>query len=184
MQRRFDTRAATKAVDARLRSLATEKRFRWLGQLELGAFRDSTTGGTSFTGPSGVIAIPVFDQHQAQLLAADSQLRTAMRQLEATQLAARTEIRTHASEMRTTRRLLEQYENAVLPNQRQILAQLGTVADPAQPERVRLRLEALAGEEGQVGLLRDYWRARSALALAAGDWTGLSGLPIAAPAPP
>jgi cobalt-zinc-cadmium efflux system outer membrane protein len=183
MQRRFDTQAAAKAVDTRLRALSSEKRWRWLGTLELGAFKDRAAGGTSFTGPTAVVELPVFGQKQAQLLAADSQLRTAMRQLEATQLSARTQVRTHAAEMRTTRALLEQYQNAVLPNQRQILAALGT-AEPGQPDRLRLRLEALSAEEGQVGLLRDYWRARSALALAAGDWTGTSGLPLPATVTP
>lgn len=180
MRQRFDTQAAAKVVDARLRSLASEKRFRWLGTLELGVFKDKAVGGTSFTGPSGVVEIPLFDQHQAQLLAADSELRTAMRQLEVIQLAARTQIRTHASEMQATRALLEQYERAVLPNQRFIAAQLGTVGEPGQPDRLRLRLEALSAEEGQVGLLRDYWRARSALALAAGAWSGTGGLPVGA----
>jgi hypothetical protein len=34
----------------------------------------------------------------------------------------------------------------------------------------------LSAEEDYAGLLRDYWRARSALALAAGNWVALSGL--------
>jgi hypothetical protein len=67
----------------------------------------------------------------------------------------------------------------IVPNQRQIAAQRGTVSDPGQPDRLRLRLEALSVEETQVGLLRDYWRARSALAVAAGQWTNKSGLPAA-----
>jgi cobalt-zinc-cadmium efflux system outer membrane protein len=175
LERRFDIRAATKAVDGRLRALATQRRFRWLNQLELGVFRDQAIGGTSFTGPNMVVELPLFDQRQAQLLSADSELRSALRTLEATRLAARAEIRTHAAEIRTTRTLLEQYEREILPNQQKIVVALGTVADPGEPERLRLRLSTLAAEEERVGLLRDYWRARSALALAAGDWGSGSG---------
>jgi outer membrane protein TolC len=177
MQNRFDIQAATKMVDARLRELAMTRRFRWLGDLELGVFHDRAVGGSTFTGPSAVVGLPVFDQRQAELLAGDAKLRMSMRRLELEQLSARSQIRQHAQEMKTARQLLEQYERAILPNQRQIAAQLGTAADPAQPDRLRLRLELLSTEEAQTGLLRDYWRARSALAIAAGQWTGQSGLP-------
>ena len=176
LSRRFDVLAATEAVAGRLRVLSTQRRFRWLGSLELGVFQDRAIGGTPFVGPNAVVEIPLFDQRQAQLLSADAQWRTAMRQLEATRLAARTELRIHLSEMQATRALLEQYARSILPNQHQIVAQLGTASDPGRPDRLRLRQAMLSAEEEQVGLLRDYWRARSALALAAGQWSGLNGL--------
>jgi outer membrane protein, heavy metal efflux system len=175
LQRRFDIQAAAKSVDARLRVLATQRRFRWLGELEIGMFREKAVGGTAFTGPNAVVDIPLFDQHKSQILAADSELRTATRNLEAVKLAALTELRTHAAEMQATRALLEQYEHDVLPNHRQILAQLAT-NEPGNTERLRLRLSSLAAEEEQVGLLRDYWRARSAFALSAGAWASANGL--------
>ncbi|MEO8307297.1 MAG: TolC family protein [Pseudomonadota bacterium] len=176
LQRRFDVRAATKAIDARLRALATQRRFRWINELELGVFRDSVVGGTTFIGPNAVIELPLFDQRQAQLLAGDAQLRSALRTLETIKLTARSELRTHAAEMRVTRALLEKYETAILPNQRQMLAALGSNGEQGEPDRLRLRLSALSTEEEQTGLLRDYWRARSAFALAAGDWEALAGL--------
>jgi outer membrane protein, heavy metal efflux system len=176
LQRRFDLQAAAKTVDARLRVLATQRRFRWLNQLELGVFRDRAIGGTAFTGPNAVVELPLFDQRQARLLGADADLRTALRQLEAGHMAARSEIRLHAAELRTTRRLLDQFQRDIQPNQRQIVTGLGTSADPGEPQRLRLRVSTLAADEEQAGLLRDYWRARSALALAAGNWSALSGL--------
>ena len=176
MAQRFDLQAAAKAIDARLRVLATQRRFRWLGTLELGAFREQAVGGTPFTGPNAALELPLFDQRQAQLLAADSELRSAMRQLEAARLAAYTQLRTHSAELAATRALLTQYETQVVPNQQQIAAALGTGSEPGQPDRLRLRLALLAAQEEHAGLLRDYWRARSALALAAGEWNGLNGL--------
>jgi cobalt-zinc-cadmium efflux system outer membrane protein len=177
MQRRFDILAASKVVDARLRELAMTRRFRWLNGLEGGVFRDRGVGGTTFTGPSAVVELPLFDQRQAELLAGDAQLRAALRRLELARLTARTEIRLHGEEMRTTRQLLEQYQQSIVPNQQLIAAQLGESTDAVQPDHLRLRLDALSNEEAQVGLLRDYWRARSALAIAAGQWNDQSGLP-------
>lgn len=136
LERRLDVQAAARAVETRLRVLAMQRRFRWLNQFDLGLFRDRAIGGTAFTGPNAVIEVPLFDQRQAQLLDADAELRSAMRNLESARLNARAEIRTHAAEMRVTRALLEQ---------------------------------GARGEE-QVNRLRDYWRARSALALSLGDW--------------
>jgi cobalt-zinc-cadmium efflux system outer membrane protein len=176
MQRRFDLQAAAKTVDARLRVLAMQRRFRWLNQLEVGVFRDRAIGGTDFTGPNAVIELPLFDQRQAALLNADAELRSGMRGLESATQTARNEIRLHAAEMLTTRRLLEQFEHDIKPNQQQIAAGLGSSSDPGEPERLRLRMSMLSAEEDYAGLLRDYWRARSALALAAGNWVALSGL--------
>jgi cobalt-zinc-cadmium efflux system outer membrane protein len=184
LERRLDIRAAREAVLARLKTLATQRRFRWLGGLELGVFRESTSGGTSFTGPNVVLELPVFDQRQSQLLAADAELRTAQRHVEVLVQTMRNELRTHAAELAATRALSEQYRDLVLPNQHQIQAQLGTDGEPGSIERQHLRLASLASEEDGVGLLRDYWRARGALARAAGDWEGLGGASEAEPPAP
>jgi outer membrane protein TolC len=175
LAQRLDLLAAASEVQARLRVLAMQRRFRWLNQLEVGLFRDKALGGTSFTGPNTLVELALFDQRQAKLLESDSELRTAMRRLEAAQLAARGEIRTHAAEVEAARRLYDQIDQQMLPNQRQMQASLGA-GDPDEPQRLRLRLSSIGTEEDQVALLRDYWRARSQLALAGGDWTRLSGL--------
>lgn len=175
MQRRLDIQAASQAVDTRLQTLAHQRRFRWLNQLDLGLFRDQATGGTSFTGPSAVIELPVFDQRKAALLNADSRLRTELRNLEVKRLAARSEIRTRAAEMAAGRQLVEQIEQQIQPVQRQRQADPGG-GNPDDTARLKLRLDVLSTEETRVVLLRDYWRARSALALAVGDWGGLGGL--------
>jgi cobalt-zinc-cadmium efflux system outer membrane protein len=162
--------AAARAVDTRLAILAMQRRFRWLNQLDLGVFRDKAIGGTAFTGPNAVIEIPMFDQRQAQLLAADAELRSALRNLESARGTARADIRTHEQEMRLTRALLENYDRSIIPNQQAMALGLGTSGSPDDPERLGLRLTMLTTQEEQAGLLRDYWRARSALALSLGDW--------------
>jgi cobalt-zinc-cadmium efflux system outer membrane protein len=154
----------------RLRVLAMQRRFRWLNQLDLGVFRDKAIGGTAFTGPNAVIEIPLFDQRQAQLLAADAELRSVLRTLESVRASARAEIRTHALEMRLTRALLESTQGAIIPNQQAMMLSLGNAADPDDAERLGMRLTMLGTQEEEQGLLRDYWRARSALALSLGDW--------------
>ena len=177
MQQRLDLLAAAKAVEARLRVLATKRRFRWLNQLELGLFRDKAIGGTSFTRPNAVVEIPLFDQRQSQLLQTDAELRIAMRQLEAAQIAARTRIRLHVAELRAFRQQLQLLDREVfLPARRQVASQAGTGADPAAPERLRRRQATLADEATWVRVVLEYWRTRSALALAAGDWNAISGL--------
>jgi cobalt-zinc-cadmium efflux system outer membrane protein len=170
VEKRLDVMAAARAVDTRLAILAMQRRFRWLNQLDLGVFRDKAIGGTAFSGPNAVVEIPLFDQRQAQLLAADAELRSALRNLESTRGAARADIRTHEQEMRLTRALLESYDGSIIPNQQAMAVALGTSGSPDEPERLGLRLTMLTTQEEQAGLLRDYWRARSALALSLGDW--------------
>jgi cobalt-zinc-cadmium efflux system outer membrane protein len=177
MQQRLDLLAAAKAVDARLRALATQRRFRWLNQLEVGVFREKALGGTAFTGPNAVVEIPLFNQRQAVLLKSDAELRIALRRLESLRLAARTEIRLHVAELAYFRQQLQQFEREfLLPARQQVAAEAGAGSDPAAPDRLRRRQASLLDEATWVGELREYWRARSALALSAGDWSAISGL--------
>ncbi len=175
MARRLDLLAANEAVQARLRVLSHQRHFRWLNQLDLGMFRDQVVGGTSFTGPNAVIELPLFDQRQSQLLNADSELRSELRRTEAARLAARGEIRIAAAEVAAARQLVEQIEREIQPvQQQQQAAPAGS--DPDDTDRLVLRLDIVSTDESRTRTLRDYWRARSALALAAGNWSGLSGL--------
>jgi hypothetical protein len=146
MNQRLDLLAASKTVDVRLRTLGMQRRFRWLTTLDIGIFRDKALGGTSFTGPNAVVEIPLFDQRLAQLLEADADLRIAVRQYEAARIKARSEISIHVAEVRAMRQQLQLLSGA-------------TSDDPTYR-----------------AALLEYWRARSALAFAAGDWAGLSGL--------
>jgi cobalt-zinc-cadmium efflux system outer membrane protein len=174
MGRRFDLLAARKWIDMRLRRLATQRRFRWLTQFEIGVFRDKAIGGTPFTGPTVAFELPVFDQRQAALLEADAQLRLAVRQLEAAALEARRQIRAHAGTLAATRRIVERYQQDVLPGHERLAASTGA-GHAGELSRLNGRLTLLEAQREHVAALRDYWVARSALAHAAGDWLGVHG---------
>jgi len=146
LKQRLDLQASARAVDARLRTLAMQRRFRWLNTLDIGLFRDKALGGTSFTGPNAVIEIPLFDQRLDQLLKADAELQIALRQYQAGQLRARTEIRNGVADLAAMRQQLQLLD--------------GGEVDEATRSQAQLQ----------------YWRARSALAFAAGDWATISGL--------
>jgi len=168
----------------RLRGLSMQRRFRWLGTLELGVFRESAAAGMSFTGPNAVVELPIFDQHQAQLLEADAEYRSARRSVEQLTQLALADLRTHAAEVSATRALVEKYRDAVLPNQQQLASQLGSSGEAAVLDRLRLQQAILATDEQALGLLRDYWRARGALARAAGDWASLEPGAVRGPSSP
>jgi cobalt-zinc-cadmium efflux system outer membrane protein len=175
LARRLDLLAANETIEARLRVLANQRRFGWLNQLDLGVFREQVTGGTTFTGPTVVVEVPVFNQRFAELLEADARLRTEYRNLEVAQLSARAEIRRHAAEMAAARQLDEQLEREILPSQRRRQA-APAGGDPDDPGRLGQRLDLISSESARIVCLRDYWRARSAMSLAAGDWDALGAL--------
>lgn len=168
LQGRFDLQAAVATVEARLRVLATQRRFRWLNQAEIGLFREKAIGGTAFTGPNIVFELPVFDQRQATLLAADAELNAAMRRLEAQQIAARTQIRRLSEELATSRALVRHFETQLLPYR-----QATAGASDVQAQRA---FRTLHNEAERLALMREYWKARIGLALASGDWREQSGL--------
>ena len=164
MRQRFDVQAAAKAVDARLRVLACSA-------ASAGSAR--STSACSGTRPSAARPSP------GRMRWSKSRCSTSARRScwppmpncarRCASSSGRSSRRARRSARTSgdaaTRALLEQYERHVLPNQQAMAVGLGTVGEPGQPDRLRLRLEALSAEEEQVGLLRDYWRARSALAL-------------------
>jgi len=178
LRQRLDLRAAREAVATRLEALRTQRRFRWLGGLELGVFREGNSSAIRFTGPNAVVELPLFDQRQSQLLLADAQLRVALRATESLVLVARTQLRTHQAELTATRRLVERYRDEVLPRQQWLMTYGFVSSDPGDLGRLHLRISNLAAEEQSLGYLRDYWRARAALARATGDWQGLVGWPV------
>ena len=96
--------------------------------------------------PNAVVEIPLFDRRLAQLLEADAGLQIALRQFEAARIAARTQISIHQAEVKAMRQQLRLLDG-------------GGPGDPTYR-----------------AALLEYWRARSALAFAAGDWAALSGL--------
>lgn len=172
---RFDLLAAQKSIDMRLRELSTQRRFRWLNELEIGMFRDKAIGDTPFVGPTIAFEVPLFDQRQAALLQADAGLRGAVRELEAARLESRQQIRRHAQAVVSMRRLVERYERDILPHHQR------SAGDPdagSADELMHLnaRLLTLEAQREHLAVLRDYWVARSALAQAAGDWAALSGI--------
>lgn len=166
---RFDLQAAATAVEARLRVLATQRRFRWLNQAEIGLFREKAIGGTAFTGPNAVFEFPIFDQRQATLLAADAELHAAMRRLEALQVAARSEVRRLSEELAAARALIRHLDTQLMPHR-------VTSAGANETQRQR-EFRTLLDEADRLALMREYWKARIGLALASGDWRGQTGLP-------
>ena len=177
LQQRLDLRAAREAIAVRLEFLRTQRAFRWLGGLELGMFREGNSSAIHFSGPNAVVELPLFDQRQSQLLQSDAQLRVALRTTESLVLTARTQLRTHLAEVAATRSLVERYRNEVLPQQQWLMSHGFVTGDPGELGRLHLRVSNLAAEDQSLGHLRDYWRARSALARAAGDWQGMVGWP-------
>jgi outer membrane protein, heavy metal efflux system len=176
-ERRLDLIAARRALEARLATLRAQRRWRWLGGIELGAFAERAADGTSFIGPNAVVELPLLDQRQAKLLINDSETRTALRNLQLLTQGARADIRVHAAEVATIRELAMRYRTEILPNHAGIRARVA--AEPAATllDNARVAQAELGAREEEVGLIRDYWRARSALAGSAGDWSALSAWP-------
>ncbi|MEO7775684.1 MAG: TolC family protein [Steroidobacteraceae bacterium] len=178
LERRLDLIVARAAIEGRVATLRAQRHWRWLGSLELGAFIERAADGTSFIGPNAVVELPLLDQRQSQLLINDSQMRTALRTLQLLWLAARTDIQVHAAELATTRDMSQRYRNEVLPNHADIRARVAQEPDATVLDHTRMARSDLAAREEAVGALRDYWRARSALARASGDWSALNAWPI------
>jgi len=103
---RFDVAAAALTAEGAAESVEFEHRRVWGdvqgGPAYQGGFGQADSGGGALS-----LAIPVFDQHQAQIARAEYELRRRQKQLEETRLHARTQVLKALSEVAYRRRQVE-----------------------------------------------------------------------------
>ncbi|KAF0808255.1 outer membrane efflux protein [Alcanivorax sp. S71-1-4] len=157
-------------------NLTLARRYRWLGELELGVEHEREGDGTRKTGPSLSFSLPLFHRNQAGVRRAEAQQREAQARERQLDQEIRHRVRAlHAS------LLLSRQAFAV---QRDILLPALTAVVEQRQKRVNYMLDGvfelladkqaeLVARREQVSTLGDYWQVRTALSRTVG-----SGLPL------
>lgn len=170
-EQRLDLAAARREVDILADALGVAKRWRLLGEVEVGVETETETGAKRVTGPTLALALPLFNQGQAAIARAQAQLEISRADLAQLQLAIDNDVRLGVERVAALRGIAEDYRNALVPQREAVVAR--------QLERFNYMLigafelllskqEEYDAYQGYLEAVRDYWLARVDLARAIG----------------
>ncbi|WP_257389620.1 TolC family protein, partial [Tahibacter caeni] len=179
-QQRLDLAAARREVELLDQALTLVRRWRLLGNVEIGAERERETDGNTLRGPTLALALPLFDQGQAAIARAEARLEQGRAALARLELDIDNDVSLGVDRVAALRRIAEDYRAALIPQREAVVAR--------QSERLNYMLigafELLLAKQqeydayqGYLESVRDYWQARVALARAVGTRLPSDALP-------
>ena len=166
VSRRQDLAAKREAAIALAKSLGLSKATALVPELNLGGTAERELDGNWLAGPTISLQIPLFDQGQAQVANADSQLRQARFEYAALENTVRSEVRTALNHIIASRGRLQLIDEQLTPQQDRLLEQTqlhnnGMLASTF--ELLETRQSQLESQAMRARTLADHWLALVAL---------------------
>jgi outer membrane protein, heavy metal efflux system len=144
---------------------------RWTPELKIGAHVERETEGDWTFGPSLTLAVPLFDQGQAQVARARAEVRQAEQRAAALEAEVRSSVRSAQSRVAAARARAESLRKVVLPLREKIVEQLQLEYNAMQASVFQLlqaRQAVIDASRNAIGAVQDYWLARVELERAVG----------------
>jgi len=168
---RLDLAAARAKADLLADQLGVVNWTRWLGDLEVGVERERETDGTRLTGPVIAWEIPIFTQNRDQQLRAEAGLKMAVAEVQALQNAVDNNVRQAHAEVQNARERVAEYREVLIPQRVETVAraqeELNYMLIGAF-ELLAIKQQEYSTYQNYLEAVRDYWQARSHLAMAVG----------------
>ncbi|MDM4769377.1 TolC family protein [Solimonas sp. SE-A11] len=187
LRQRLDLDSARRELDLLREALGMTRRYRYLGEFEVGLDYERETDRSRLLGPSIALELPIFDQGQAALGRSQARLQQSEARLQRLELDAARGVAAAHARVATARTQLDHYREQLLPQRERVVARtlemqqymlLGVF------ELLAARRDEFDAYQGYLETLRDYWLARVDLAReTGGSLPGSGGGPVAIPAP-
>lgn len=171
LDQRLDLAAARHAVAQREDALGVTRRWRWLGDVELGYERETESDGQVKRGPSLSLALPLFDQGQSAVTRADAGLRDARAALDAAVLDTHNTVASRVDRVALARDIAARYRDALVPQREAIVARTQEHVNYMLRgvfELIEAKQDEYDAYADYLDAVRDYWLARSELRHAVG----------------
>ena len=120
---RLDLAAANAQVEALARVTGLTRDTRWLSLLGIGVTYKREPNGENLFGPDIELTLPLFDQGQAQVARAQSELREAERRLEQLAIDIRSQAREARMRLQAAYAIAKHYRDALLPLQQTVVSE-------------------------------------------------------------
>jgi outer membrane protein, heavy metal efflux system len=163
---RLDLRAAHRDLMSIVTALGLTRIYRWVPVLEFGFAGERDIEGALNMGPSFRLEIPIFNQGQARIAKATSELRRAENRLAALAVEIRSETRELRDRLISLRDMAKFYHDDLLPTRIKIVnrALLEYNAMQLSPYELFLaKSQEMEAERSYIDTVRDYWITRAKL---------------------
>jgi outer membrane protein, heavy metal efflux system len=163
---RLDLRAAHRDLLSIVTALGLTRIYRWVPVLEFGFAGERDIEGALNMGPSFRLEVPIFNQGQARIAKATSQLRRAENRLAALAVEIRSETRELRDRLIGLRDMAKFYHDDLLPTRIRIVnkALLEYNAMQFSPYELFLaKSQEMEAERSYIDTVRDYWITRAKL---------------------
>jgi outer membrane protein, heavy metal efflux system len=163
---RLDLRAAHRDLLSIVTALGLTRIYRWVPVLEFGFAGERDIEGALNMGPSFRLEVPIFNQGQARIAKATSQLRRAENRLAALAVEIRSETRELRDRLIGLRDMAKFYHDDLLPTRIRIVnkALLEYNAMQLSPYELFLaKSQEMEAERSYIDTVRDYWITRAKL---------------------
>jgi cobalt-zinc-cadmium efflux system outer membrane protein len=164
---RLDVLAARNEVKFLADSLGVTRRFRYLGELEVGVETERETDRSRLTGPTFSWQLPIFNQGKGAVAKAQAQMQSAEARLQALEIAATNSVQLASLSVANAKARAETYRTALIPQREQIVARSQEQVNYmliGQFELLRAKQEEYDAYQGYLEAVSDYWVARAELA--------------------
>ncbi len=168
IERSGDLELARREIEVAARALGIARPLALLAELDAGVAADRELDGAWSVGPSLSLPIPLFDQGQAAVGAAQAQLRQAAQRYHATAVTLRARVRAAHAAVLAARDRAVYIERVVLPLREKIVGESQLQYNAMQVSAFQLlqaRRDQVEGGVQYVETLRGYWLARARLEL-------------------
>lgn len=171
LSQRFDLQAARGEAESLRQRFQMVKRYRWLGDMTIGARHERHLEGPYSAGPSLGLELPIFDQRQAAIARAYSEYAEAEQRTQALAVQIGSEVRLAHHRLHSLHQLAAHYQKTLLP-----LRQSGVALSQRYYNAMLIGVfQLIASKQAEndtqrdaLETLRDYWIATAELERALG----------------
>ncbi|WP_459937429.1 TolC family protein [Desulfonatronum parangueonense] len=164
---RLELAAARRELDLLDDGAILARRFRYIGEVELGVELERETDRSRLFGPFISLSLPLFSQNQGAILHADARLEAGLARLHALEIATSNEVFLAYQQVLGAREKVVEYRDVLVPQRSDIVERtqerfnfmLVDVFD-----LIRAKQQEYEAYHGYVDAVRDYWLARTELA--------------------
>lgn len=168
---RLDLAAARLRLSALADTADTARRYRWLGDVEVGVERTREADGTRLTGPTLDLQLPLWHRNTAGVLRSRAEAEIAQADAAALQLEIGNEITRLHAQVASIRASLELQRTRLLPLHERLLARTQERVNfmfEGPFELLRVRNNGYDAYQRYLETLRDYWLTRAMLSAVVG----------------
>ncbi|GAC1691244.1 MAG: TolC family protein [Candidatus Dormibacteraceae bacterium] len=169
--KRLDLQSARRAVDLLQDSLGITRRYRYVGDVEVGAQYERDTDRNRLLGPTLGLQLPFFSQGQAPLLRAQARLELAQAQLQGKELEVSNAVKRSLEAVVAARHRIERLRGETIPLREAVVTRTQEQVNymlVGAFDLLRAKQDEYSAYQQYLEAVRDYWLARVELSRAIG----------------